>query len=151
MKVWNLGESIIILLIVGLLSLVANSVPGKVGVIEAIPGLVILIAIAIAGILMAQYLPGHIPAAAYVTTLACILTVPGVPCADFIFMYVKKIGFLALCTPILAYAGISIGKDLDAFKNTGWRIVILSCVIFMGTYLGSAIIAQIILKALGQI
>ena len=55
MKVWNLGESIIILLIVGLLSLVANSVPGKVGVIEAIPGLLILIAIAIAGISAGSY------------------------------------------------------------------------------------------------
>ena len=40
---------------------------------------------------------------------------------------------------------------MDAFKKTGWRIVVLACVIFVGTYLGSAIIAEVILKALGQI
>ena len=62
----------------------------------------------------------------------------------------KKVGFVSLCTLILAYAGVSIGKDMDAFKSTGWRIVILSCVIFAGTYLGSAIIAQIILKLLAR-
>ena len=65
--------------------------------------------------------------------------------------YVKQIGFVALCTPILAYAGISIGKDLDAFAKTGWRICLLSCVVFIGTYIASAIIAQAILTALGQI
>jgi len=56
-----------------------------------------------------------------------------------------------LCTPILAYAGVAIGKDLDAFAKTGWRIVVLSCSIFIGTYVGSAVIAQLILKAMGQI
>ena len=65
--------------------------------------------------------------------------------------YVKNVGFVALCTPILAYAGVSIGKDLDAFAKTGWRIVILAIVVFVGTYIASAIIAQCILKALGQI
>ena len=31
------------------------------------------------------------------------------------------------------------------------RIVVLACVIFIGTYVGSAAIAEVILKALGQI
>ena len=118
---------------------------------DGIPGLLILIAIAMAGILLGRYLPGHIPAVAYVVTLGCILTYPGFPGSDIINMYMKKVGFVSLCTVILAYAGVSIGKDMDAFKHTGWRIILLSCVIFMGTYLGSAIIAQIILKLIGQI
>ena len=36
------------------------------------------------------------------------------------------------------------------FAKTGWRIVILAIVVFVGTYIASAIIAQCILKALGQ-
>lgn len=151
MKKWSIAETIAFLVILSVLSLVANSIPGKVGPLEAIPGMVILIVITVAGILMAEYLPGHIPAAAYVTTLGCILTIPGFPGSEIINLYVKKVGFLALCTPILAYSGVSIGKDLDAFKQTGWRIVILSCVIFIGTYIGSAVIAQLILKGMGQI
>ena len=41
--------------------------------------------------------------------------------------------------------------SLDAFAKSGWRIVVVACVVFTGTYIGSAIIAQTILKALGQI
>jgi putative effector of murein hydrolase LrgA (UPF0299 family) len=51
----------------------------------------------------------------------------------------------------LAYAGVAIGKDLDDFAKSGWRIVVVACVVFIGTYIGSAIIAQAILKYLGQI
>jgi len=151
MKIYNMIETLIILVIVGIMSLIGNTIGSKNGFVEAIPGLLILIAIAMAGIAMGRYLPGGIPGVAYVVTLGCILTYPGIPCADFINACMKKVGFLPLCTPILAYAGVSIGKDLDAFAHSGWRIVVLSCVIFIGTYLGSAIIAQVILKYLGQI
>ena len=147
----KIKDTIIILAIVTLMSLVSNVLGTKADIIQSIPGLLILAAIAFAGMMMSKYLPGGIPAAAWVVTLGCVLTIPGVPGADFINSYVKNVGFVALCTPILAYAGVSIGKDLDAFAKTGWRIVVLSIVVFVGTYIASAIIAQAILKALGQI
>ena len=57
-----------------------------------------------------------------------------------------KIGLLPLCTPILAYAGISAGKDLDTFKEQGVAIVCTAILAFIGTYIGSAIIAEIVLR-----
>ena len=135
----NLRDTVITLAIVTFMSLFSN-VQGT-----------ILAAIALAGMLLAKYMPGGIPGAAYVVTIGCIVTVPGFPGSEIINGYGKQIGFVALCTPILAYAGISIGKDLDAFAKTGWRICLLSCVVFNGTYIASAIIAQAILTALGQI
>jgi len=151
MKTYNLIETFLILCIVGVLSLISNTLGSKVPFVDAIPGLLILFAISMVGIAMGKYLPGGIPGVAYVVTLGCILTIPGVPGSEFINACMKKVGFVSLCTPILAYAGVAIGKDLDAFAKTGWRIVVLSCAIFIGTYAGSAIIAQIILKAMGQI
>ncbi|WP_302221353.1 DUF340 domain-containing protein [Acidaminococcus timonensis] len=151
MKSYTLPQTALILVITAILSLVANTLSSKFTFMEAVPGMVILILISLAGIVAARIIPGGIPAVAYITTLGCILTFPGFPGSEIISMYMKKVGFLALCTPILAYAGISIGKEMDAFKKTGWRIVVLACVIFVGTYLGSAIIAEVILKALGQI
>lgn len=47
--------------------------------------------------------------------------------------------------------GIAICKDLDVFAKSSWRIVLVSVVVFIGTYIGSAIIAQVILKSIGQI
>ena len=142
---YNLAETFAILLLMSIEGAISNALSGAGGVIEGLPGLLILVGISMAGILLGKYMPGKIPAVAYVVTY------PGFPGSDVINFYMKKVGFVSLCTLILAYAGVSIGKDMDAFKSTGWRIVILSCVIFAGTYLGSAIIAQIILKAIGQI
>lgn len=151
MNKYSIKDTFLILLIFSVLALISNALSSKFGFFEAVPGILILVAISMAGILMGKYLPGKIPAVAYVVTLGCILTFPGFPGSEFINACMKKVGFVSLCTLILAYAGVSIGKDLDAFAKSGWRIVVLSCVIFIGTYLGSAIIAQLILKSMGQI
>ncbi|KAJ51140.1 hypothetical protein BD780_000262 [Clostridium tetanomorphum] len=147
----KIKDSFFILVLIGILSLIGNMVGPKNNIFEAIPGMIILVAIALGGILLAKVIPGKIPAVAYIVTLGCILTYPGVPGAATISKYIAKVDFLALTTPILAYVGISLGKDLDTFKKSGWRIIVLSCFVFTGTYIGSAIIAQLILKALGQI
>ena len=138
----KLTEIFQVLIITGVMSLVANTVGTKNDLMQAIPGMGILIAIAFVG---------KIPGVAYVVTLGCILTYPGFPGSDFINASVKNVGFLQLCTPILAYAGIAICKDLDVFAKSSWRIVLVSVVVFIGTYIGSAIIAQVILKSIGQI
>ncbi len=147
----SMANNFLVLLIVGALSLVANLVGYKNAIIDAAPGMAILIAITLAGMIMAKALPGGIPAVAYVVTLGCIMTYPGVPGAAYINACMTKVSFLSLTTPILAYAGIAIGKDLDAFKRTGWRIVVLACVVFTGTFLASTVIAELTLRVLGQI
>ena len=147
----KIKDTIIILAIVTFMSLFSNVLGTKADIIQSIPGLLILAVIAFVGMLLSKYIPGGIPAAAWVVTLGCILTIPGVPGSDIVYGYVKNVGFVALCTPILAYAGVSIGKDLDDFAKTGWRIVILAIVVFVGTYFASAKKTQCILKALGQI
>ena len=73
------------------------------------------------------------------------------PGSAYISAATAKVGFLQLCTPLLAYAGIAIAKDLDVFAQSSWRILLVSAVVFVGTYLGSAIIAQVILKSIGII
>ena len=147
----KLSEILEILVICGIVSLAANVVGTTFGLVESIPGIVILIALAFLGIWLGRVLPGGIPGVAYVVTIACILTYPALPTAAPITEAVKKVGFLQLCTPLLAYAGIAICKDLDVFAKSSWRIMVVSCVVFIGTYIGSAVIAQVILKAIGQI
>lgn len=147
----KLSEILEILVICGIVSLAANVVGTTFGLVESIPGMVILIALAFLGIWVGRVLPGGIPGVAYVVTIACILTYPALPTAAPITEAVKKVGFLQLCTPLLAYAGIAICKDLDVFAKSSWRITVVSCVVFIGTYIGSAVIAQVILKAIGQI
>lgn len=90
-------------------------------------------------------------AVAYIVTIATIFTIHGVPFSDVVSTHTANVDFLSLCTPILAYAGIYTGKDIDQLKKTGLKIIVLAIFVMLGTYLGSAIIAQLILKLLGQI
>ena len=147
----SLASNLLILIITGVLTLVGNFVGFKVSPVEAMPGVLILIVIAFLGILLSKIVPIKIPSVAYIVPLSTIVTIPGMPMAELISTYTAKVNFLALCTPILAYAGIYTGKNLDTLKKTGWKIFILALFVMLGTYLGSAIIAQIILKMLGQI
>lgn len=147
----KLKDSIIVLLITAGLTVIGNLVGYKVGVLESLPGIIILVLISIVGIVLSKVIPFKIPSVAYIVTLSTLLTVPGVPGSEFISGYTTKINFLALTTPILAYAGIYTGKNLDALKKTGWRIVVLSIFVMVGTFVGSAVIADGILRMLGQI
>lgn len=140
-----------VLLITGAMSLVGNAVGTKNDISLAFIGMLILVVIAAVGMWLGKILPGHIPGAAYIVTLGCIVTCPGFPGAEYINSVVKHVGFLQLCTPILAYAGVAICKDLDVFAKSSWRIVLVSVCVFIGTYICSAIIAQVILKTMGQI
>lgn len=123
--------------------------------IEALPGMVMLLAITIIGVAIcdavSKVLPKNLPAIAYISIVAIIVTIPGVPGAEFAFASMNKIGLLPLCTPILAYAGISLGKDFDTFKSQGVAIVCVALLTFVGTYVGSAVIAEVVLRLTGAI
>jgi len=147
----KIRDSIIILLITAAITVVGNYIGPGYSPIESIPGMLILTLIAIAGIILGEVMPGKIPAVAYIVTLATILTIPGVPFSSYISEYTSKVDFLALCTPILAYAGIYTGKNLDGLKKTGWKIVIVAIVVMLGTYLSSALIAHFVLKLINFI
>jgi len=87
----------------------------------------------------------NLPAIIYISLLGIILGIPGMPLAEPFAFAARSFGLLPLATPILAYAGISLGKDLKAFKEQGLGIIVITLLAFTGTYLGSAIIAHIYL------
>lgn len=161
-----------ILVIAAFLILCGNSViavtvgseAGFIGTfVKSIPGILILMAFTIAGVTCRRYIPIKLPAAAYIVTIGCIFSIPGAPGSESalsngmnfisgtVMSYVGHINFMSLTTPVLAYAGLSLVKDLDALKATGWKIVLVSVFVFVGTFLGSAVIADVVLKLTGQI
>ena len=50
---------------------------------------------------------------------------------------------MALITPMLAFAGLSIAKDIPAFRRLGWRIVVVSLTAGFGTFIGAVFIAEL--------
>ncbi len=118
---------------------------------ESIPGLLVLLGIIAGGVFIAHIVPWKgLPAVAYIVTLGCIVTIPGVPGAEQLTAWVSKINFVGLCTPILAYAGLAVGKDIGILRSQGWRIVLVGLFVFVGTFLGSAVIAELVLRAMAN-
>ncbi|WP_129598010.1 DUF340 domain-containing protein [Anaerophilus nitritogenes] len=147
----NFKNTLFVLIIISILSLVSNFIGYHTSIIESIPGMIILVIICLAGVALSKIIPLKIPSVAYIVLIGCMVTFPYFSFASTISTMVEKVNFLSLTTAILAYTGISIGKDLDAFAKSSWKIIFLSCFIFIGTYISSAIISQIILKLTNQI
>ncbi|MFV0420840.1 hypothetical protein [Oleidesulfovibrio sp.] len=146
----KITESAIVLALVAAITLVGNRIGYGFGIAEALPGMAVLFAICMLGILANRFL-FKLPTVLYVITFGMVLTLPGFPGSATVAAWVSKVNFLALTTPILAYAGVGIGKDLPVLKQTGWRIVVVSLFVMTGTYIGSAAIAHVVLKFLGEI
>ena len=116
-----------------------------------IPGMLILFLIALIGLILAELVP-QVHVSIWITLIGVLLAMPyNTITGPIVAAQVGKIGLLPLATPILAYAGVSIGKDWVEFRKIGWRGIIVAFLVMIGTYIGSAIIAQIILSAQGII
>ncbi|WP_244943961.1 hypothetical protein [Siminovitchia fortis] len=143
-------EKIKILSLIGIIAIIGNWVGYKVNPIEALPGMLIIVIITIIGLALTNYLPIKIPAVVWISFVALITTTPIFPGNGWIVEQTSKIDFMAIATPILAYAGLSLGKDIDAFKKLGWRIVIISIVVYTGTFLFASLFAEIVFKIQGR-
>ncbi|MGE4213496.1 MAG: hypothetical protein AB7E42_01800, partial [Anaerotignaceae bacterium] len=96
-------------------------------------------------------IPIPVPSIIWITVIAILLSVPSMPTSQYVVASTNKIALLATCTPVLAYAGVSMGKDWAEFKKIGWRGILIAGMVMFGTFFGSAVIAQIILKVQGII
>lgn len=130
--------------VVGFTALVGNALGYKTPIDSAsIAGMAIIIGTVIVGQGIYMLTRGVVPAVVWVTGVAMLLTYPSMPYAAEVAALTGKINFLALTTPMLAFAGLSIAKDIPVFRKLGWRIVVVSLMANAGTFLGAAIIAQI--------
>ena len=128
-----------------LLTLVAQWVGKGMSPISALPGAIIIFLIVILSMQIKAWLPKlPLPAFAWATVISLLLSIP--------FMeYTNKIDFLATTTPLLAFAGLSVGNSLDKLKSMSWKIVIISLIVFTSAFFGAAYVAQVILHFQGII
>lgn len=141
-----------IMILVGLMILIGQRVGYGISIMSALPGMTVVIVICMVSLILKDLLPNvKFPAFAWASLIGLVLCMPFMPTAETILRLTKEVNFLGTTTPILAIAGISVGNRIDQFKKLSWRIVIISFVVFAGTFFGSAIIAHIVLKIQGII
>jgi len=146
----NVARYSVLLLIVSAIGLVSNWVATGTDPLTALPGMAILYIVSVAGLCLARFVPFYLPSVAWISLLAIIVTIPGVPGAEWVVAKVEALNFLALATPALAYGGLALTKgEFDIARKSGWKIVIVAICVMLGTYLGSAVIAEIMLRVSG--
>ncbi|WP_408007947.1 hypothetical protein ACJROX_25130 [Pseudalkalibacillus sp. A8] len=147
----NIQEWTLLLIIFGIVALLGNWIGFDVLPVGAIPGMVVLILICLAGLIIQKLLPVNIPSVAYIALIGVLLSMPWMPGSEKIVQWTNEVNLLALATPILAYAGIAIGRSWTDFVKLGWRSIVVACFVLFGTFIGSAIIAEVILRIQGII
>jgi hypothetical protein len=118
-------------------------VTGTFSVVVLGAGLV-LISISILGDTVYQLTGKKVPAVCWVSFIAMFATSPWCPWAVEIAATTKTIGVMPIITPMLTFAGLSIAKDLPAFRKLGWRIILVSFIANFGTFIGAALIAELL-------
>lgn len=130
------------LVLSGLLALLGDRIARGSSPLESLPGLLIMLGAVLVGVLLNRATGKKIPAVCWVSLVAMALTSPLCPWAAQVGALTGKINFLSLITPMLTFAGLSIAKDMPAFRRLGWRIVVVSFAANAGTFLGATVIAQ---------
>ena len=147
----EMKDVIFILLVTAFFTWIANAIQlPNVNLGESSIGVLLLVAITALGILI-SHLPGFkvLPIVFWVSILAVIISLPGFPGGDWVIHYTKQVGFLPITTPVLAYCGLSLGKDIEAFKRLSWRIIPVALAVGAGSFVCSTVLAEIILHLEG--
>lgn len=129
----------------------ANLVGFHVGFAESLPGILILLAIAIAGVAVSKVVPLKLPIVAYVSIIGLLAASPLSPCREFVIASAGKINFTAPLTMVGAYAGISISDQVKTFAKQGWKMILIGIFVMTGTFLFSALISNVVLSLTGAI
>jgi hypothetical protein len=143
----DIARTIGVLLIACMLGLIGNWVATGTNPIEASPGMAILFVFSVIGILLAKIVPFYLPSVAWISLVAIIATIPGIPGNGYVLDQVDKLNFLALATPALAYGGLALTQsEFRIARTAGWKIVIVAICVMLGTYIGSVVVADLILR-----
>ncbi|EIW19306.1 MULTISPECIES: hypothetical protein [Pelosinus] len=148
----KLQNMTVAMILSGLLMAVGNVIGYQVDWYSSLLGVLVIIVIGLIGMAVSQ-VPGlnKLPMVFWISIVAIIISLPNFPGSAWVIQITKKVQFLAVTTPILAYAGLSLGKDIELFKKLSWKIVPVTLAVMTGTFLFAAIIAQFVLKWEGAI
>lgn len=142
-----------LLLMVSVVIILTNVIGYKMPVGDSIIGVLLLSAISLVGLTISNSMSRFVklPSMMYVSLLGLLLACPVSPVKDIVVETTTPVAFLAPATALGAFAGISLGKDLKDFAKMGWKLVLITLFVITGTFIFSALVADVVLKITGAI
>ena len=103
-----------------------------------------------AGYAIPRLLALPLPDLFWVSLVAMLAATPVMPGAAQYLAAMERLDFVAMITPVLAYAALGLrADDVVSFRRNGLSIAVLAMLVFAGTFLGSAFVAQLVIVAMG--
>lgn len=138
---------------VSVIIILTNVIGYKMPVKDSIIGVLLLSAISLIGLTISKFMSRFVklPSMMYVSLLGLLLACPVSPVKDIVVGTTTPVAFLAPATALGAFAGISLGKDLKDFAKMGWKLVLITLFVITGTFIFSALVADVVLKMTGAI
>ena len=142
-----------LLLMVSVVIILTNVIGYKMHVGDSIIGVLLLSALSLVGLTISNFMSRFVklPSMMYVSLLGLLLACPVSPVKDIVVETTTPVAFLAPATALGAFAGISLGKDLKDFAKMGWKLVLITLFVITGTFIFSALVADVVLKITGAI
>ena len=142
-----------LLLMVSVIVILTNIIGYKMPVRDSIIGVLLLSAISLVGLTISNFMSRFVklPSMMYVSLLGLLLACPVSPVKDIVIETTTPVAFLAPATALGVFAGISLGKDLKEFAKMGWKLVLITLFVITGTFIFSALVADVVLKMTGAI
>lgn len=135
--------ALVVSLLFTIISCTIANILGEESLGGSLVGMIILTLITLVGYFLSYVVPAKkISAVLWISIIAILIASPISPVSDFVVKSVDNISINAIITPILAYAGIIIGKDWGAFKKVGARGIIVSIFVIIGTFLISSLLGD---------
>ena len=131
--------------------MLANFIGFNAAFADSLPGVLILLGISLVAVVLDRVLPLKIPIIAYCSLLGLILALPFSPISELVVSSVAKINFTAPLTMVGSYAGMSISAHLKTFAKQGWKMIIVAVLVMSGTFLGSLVLSEFLLRLTGVI
>ena len=142
-----------LLCLVEVIMILTNMIGYQMPLADSIAGILVLCAIALFGLTVSKFMSRFIklPSMMYVSLTGLLLACPVSPVKDIIIQVTSQVAFMAPATALGAFAGISLGKDLKNFAKMGWKMVVITLLVITGTFIFSALVADLVLRATGAI
>ncbi len=100
-----------------------------------------------ASLVTKRYLPSSLPAFAYAyayaTIIGILICLPETPVRGLFIDAVAKISFLSCCVPLLAFAGLSVGGQLEELKKMSWKVILIFMIVSTCCFFGASLVAQL--------
>ena len=122
----TIKDWIFVLAISGLGMMTANFIGFDVAFTESLPGVLVLLLIALCAAGLAHVIPLKLPTVAYCSILGLLCACPLSPVSQFVIESAGKINFTAPLTMVGAFAGMSISNQLKMFFKQGWKLIIIT-------------------------